>query len=496
MRDVYKYAMPNRDMMYNMTEGGDRNAEIFDSTAVDSTSNFANFIHSSFTPGEYRWMEFSAGNEVPPAQKERVQTLLDVVTERFFQLLQATNFDTEINQCYHDLAGGNAVLGIRDYGKFGSDEAPATFVATPPYEVYILEGREGHVSMVFRVFDVEPHRISTIWPDAKIPANSTKYGTVNSYGPADSKVKMVEACYYDYETKIYRYSVFDHANKEHLFVDVENMYASWIVFRWSVVTGEIYGRGPLMNALPDVKTANKVVELVLQNASIALSGIYTAVDDGVLNPNTVELVPGTIIPVAANQGNPSGRSLDVLPRSGDFNVSQLVLNELRQSIRRKLFDDDLAPLDNAVRSSREVGLRAQQLSSRAGPSVGRLRTELVYALVRNLTTMWQAKGLLPPFEIDGKNITLRFTSPLAKVQNQEDLQNVDTFIARMNALQPGLAPIAVKPEEYVHYVAEKTGVQFKLIPSKDQLIQIQQQMGQAIAQGSPAGQAITEGFAG
>lgn len=198
--------------------------------------------------------------------------------------------------------------------------------------------------------------------------------------------------------------------------------------------------------------------------------------------------------MASNGSQNMGRSLDVLPRNGEFDVSQIVLNDLRQSIRRKLFDDDLAPLDDAVRSSREVAIRQQMASRAAGPSFGRLRVELAYNLVKQCTIMWQSKGLLPPFEIDGKMITLRFTSPLAKQQNQEDLQNTDAFIARMNALQPGLAAIAVKPEEYVHYVGEKTGVAYKLLNGRDQLRQVQQQMGQAIAQGSPAGEAIVKGF--
>lgn len=494
LQDVYQYAIPYRDMMYNKTEGTEKNADIFDSTAIDSTTNFANFIHESFTPAEYRWMEYSAGNEIPDSQRERVQTLLDVVTERFFQLLGSTNFDTEINQCYHDLAGGTGVLGIRDYGKFGSTEDAATFVATPPYEIFFAEGREGHISMVFRRFEVTPDRVKTIWPDAELPEgyDRVRYPSTN----AENKVAIVEACYYDYDTKEYQYSVFDEAQCGEFFVNTTNKYASWIVFRWSVVSGEQFGRGPLINAMPDIKTVNKVVEMILMNASISISGIYTAVDDGILNPANVVLEPGVIIPVGSNGNGAYGRSLDVLPRNGEFDVSQLVLNDLRQSIRRKLLDDDVAPLDQAVRSSREVALRQQMLARRGGPSIGRLRTELAFSLVHNLTAMWQAKGLLPPFEIDGKSITIRFTSPLAKQQRQEDLQDLDSYIARMNALQPGLAPIAVKPEEYVHYVQEKTGIPLKLIPSRDELRQVQQQMGQAIAQGGPAGQAIVEGFSG
>ena len=64
--------------------------------------------------------------------------------------------------------------------------------------------------------------------------------------------------------------------------DIENNIVSvgtfetnpYIIFRWSLSSGELYGRGPVMRALPDIKTANKVVELVLKNATIAVSGIW------------------------------------------------------------------------------------------------------------------------------------------------------------------------------------------------------------------------------
>lgn len=487
-RDVYRYAMPYRDMMYNMTEGVDKSIEIYDSTAVDSTDNFANFLHNSMTPPEFRWMVYSTGPDVPPDMKERVQALLDAVSEKFFYLLWGTNFDTEINQCYRDVAAGMGALAIRDYGKFGSEENAATFVATPPYEIYTLEGREGHVQHVYRCLNIEEERILTIWPDGKYELQSGAKTSKNS----ESKVKVIEACCYDYEKQVYRYQVFIEGGTEFI-LNTELKYGNWIVFRWSIVTGEMFGRGPLVNALADIKTANKVVELILKNASISLSGIYTAVDDGVLNPNTVELAPGTIIPVAYNGGN-TGRSLDLLPRPGDFDLSQLVLDDLRRSIRKKLLDDDMEPMSEAVRSVAELAARQQRAADRAGPNIGRIRTEMLVKLVKELTTMWQLKGLLPPFAIDGKNITIRFTSPLARLQAEDDLKAMDMYIARLNTLHPGSAAVVVKAEEYAHWTAEKTGIPFKLINGKDQLIEAQKVMGAQIAQGGPEAQAIVEGY--
>src|SRR5690606_29321529 len=83
-----------------------------------------------------------------------------------------------------------------------------------------------------------------------------------------------------------------------LLADGRFEHSPFITFRWVKTAGEVYGRSPMMTALPDVRTANKVVELILKNASIAVTGIWLAEDDGVLNPANVKLVPGSIIPKA------------------------------------------------------------------------------------------------------------------------------------------------------------------------------------------------------
>ena len=47
----------------------------------------------------------------------------------------------------------------------------------------------------------------------------------------------------------------------------------------------------------DVSDQHLAATLELANLDIAVSGMWIAEDDGVLNPNTVKIVPGAIIPV-------------------------------------------------------------------------------------------------------------------------------------------------------------------------------------------------------
>ncbi len=482
MSECYRYAIPHRDTWYGNNKSGQIDPTIYDSTAVDSVSNLANTLHLALTPPESQWIKFAPGTDVPGMDKDRVQDLLDHITDRFFQLLNSTNFDTEINQCYTDITVGTASLGIRDYD---DPEAPATFVAVPPNETYICEGRQGFIDTTFREFEMEPRQIKITWPKATYNADAAQQRIQYNGANGTQKIKVIECTYWNFDTKKAEYVVWlDHDDTE--IYRKELLYNNWLTFRWGVVSGEMMGRGPVMKALPDIRTLNKTVELILKNGSLAMAGVYTAVDDGVLNPDTTVLAPGVIIPVAANGGN-FGRSLDALPRAGDFDVSQLILKEMRDSVRKKLYDNDLAPLDQAVRSSREVAMRQANLARSAGPNFGRLKTELIANLVNSLKDMWSAKGLLPPFKIDGKLITIVHQSPIAREQNDEDLAAMDGYLQRLNMHTMGFASMAIKPADYAYYVAEKSGIPFKVIQPRDAIDQASQAMTQQIAQGTPAG---------
>ena len=102
----------------------------------------------------------------------------------------------------------------------------------------------------------------------------------------------------------------------------------FITFRWNKASGEVYGRGPVFNAMAAIKTTNLTVELILQNAQMNISGIYTFEDDGVINPDTITLTPGSLIPVA-----PNSRGLQALPAAGRFDVAQRVLDDMELATR-------------------------------------------------------------------------------------------------------------------------------------------------------------------
>ena len=363
-QDAYEFALPQRQL-YGVWEGGasgmKKMQRVFDSTAINSTQRFANRLQSVVFPPQRKWCKLDPGLDIPLERKPQAQAILDLYGEKMFAVLRQSNFDIAMGEFLLDLAVGTACMMVQP----GDDVAPINFIPVPLFLVSYEEGANGQVDNVYRRMRMKGESIQRQWPDAKIPPELQRKIADK---PTDD-VELLEATIYDHGRGDYCYHVIDKVTKTEL-VYRRKKYSPWVISRYMKVAGEIYGRGPLMTALPDIKTLNKTIELLLKNASLAVSGVYTAADDGVLNPNTVKIVPGAIIPVARN-GGPQGPALQALPRSGDFNVTQLVINDLRQNVKRILLDESLPPENMSDRRPSRGFARAPSCAPRSRWPSGR-----------------------------------------------------------------------------------------------------------------------------
>ena len=110
------------------------------------------------------------------------------------------------------------------------------------------------------------------------------------------------------------------------------------------------------------------MQLIFENAEMSITGMWQAVDDGVLNMDTIMFVPGTTIPVGPTGG------LTPLNPGGSFDVSMLILNEMRQNIRKALFSDTLGPPEGTPMSATEVAQRMAELRRVVGARLRRGRS--------------------------------------------------------------------------------------------------------------------------
>jgi hypothetical protein len=199
------------------------------------------------------------------------------------------------------------------------------------------------------------------------------------------------------------------------------------VTRWAKIPGSVYGRGPGLRALSDVRALNKIKELSIKNAALAVSGVYTVVDDGVLNPYTISLEPGTMLPVASN--DVQSPTISVLPTAGNFDVSMFTMDDLRSSIKAIFLNDQYGPTDRTPMSATEVVARTRVIAQDLGATVSRLQEELLLPVLRGAFYWMGQMGLLPPgVEIDDDMLRVQFVSQLAQAQWAQDEQNLMEYL--------------------------------------------------------------------
>ncbi|MFZ4411248.1 MAG: portal protein, partial [Paracraurococcus sp.] len=340
-------------------------AALFDATAADGAEQLAASLLAELTPPWSRWFGLAPAR---PTEDRDAAASLDDAAVTLQGHLDRSNFTVEMHQAFLDLVVAGTGLLLVEEAPLGEASA-LRFTAVPIRAAVLEEGADGRLSTIYRQARLTAAQIVARFPGTALPPALTR----DAEDPTQHAV--LEAIWPERGSTRYAAILADPAAPLRL---AEGRFAESpaIAFRWLKAPGETYGRGPVMKALPDIRTANKVVELVLKNASIAVTGIWQAEDDGVLNPDTVKLVPGAIIPKA-----PGSAGLTPLAAPGNFDVSQLVLQDLRARIRTALLADRIGPLQSAPMTATEVLERGAQAARLLGATYGRLAPGAAYAVI-------------------------------------------------------------------------------------------------------------------
>ena len=382
--DACRYTMPTSDTDL---------ATLYDATASDAADNLAASIYTLLTPPESMWLQLVRESELSPDA--------DYATSVLRAHLNDSNFYTTIHQCYMDLVTLGTACLFMGQNPIGASSA-FNFTAIPMSDIAILP------NAIFHTTSMTANEVMEKYPTWTPPSNLRD----SIKNDPSLQLKMVQSLVGTEFT-----AWLDVGG------DIENNIVStgtfetnpYIVFRWSVVSGELYGRSPIMRALPDIKTANKVVELVLKNATIAVSGIWQADDDGVINLNNINLTPGAIIPKAVGSSG-----LTPLTSAANFDVSQIILKDLRERIRHTLLADRLGLLSEKEMTATEIMARNADMMRILGATYGRLLHEFIRPLCDRGLQILSTRGLIEPIKLNS-DAELKYIAPIAQMTAMESV---------------------------------------------------------------------------
>lgn len=364
-------------------EGG-RPPPIWDETAVVASDELASRLQSGLFPTGVRWLKFS----LPPSARDRETQSLRELLDRIADVVLAAIED----------GGGPAALhlALRDVVVFGtavvrvstgpSPMSPVLIEHVTPADVWLSRGSGERIAAIHIRHRMLRSDVLRRWPNAerKIPSP-----TGNDPDPLVDVVEtwMIHPDRPRSWVQIWQlpkshWPVSGAEDDTALEIAFEG--GDWfepppyVVARWQPFPGSPWGISPVQLCLPAIRVLNETVRLVLAHADLSLSGMWLAEDDGVLNPETIRLQPGAIIPIAP--GSQGLRPLD--PPDSRFSLAQIVIEDYRNAIRRALRTDMLlARTTETPPTALEVQARLRELARQIGPSLDRLWRELTRPIV-------------------------------------------------------------------------------------------------------------------
>ncbi|NQV46538.1 MAG: head-tail connector protein [Rhodospirillaceae bacterium] len=437
--ECYDFALPRRGSGVTAgNPGAKRTDKLFDGTAPDAVEQLAASLLGELTPPWARWFGFIAGSDLDENEKEALAPELERISAVLQSNLDRSNFAVEMHQCYLDLVTAGTACLLMEEASPGESTA-FRFTAVPLSQAVLEESADGRLDTTFRRSELSRAQVLSRFPGAILPGKDVS--DANTEG--EKKYAIIEAVApgadgYDYRAVLE--SGPSGSAEATTLAEGRFRHSPFINFRWLKAPGEVYGRSPVMKALPDIKTANKVVELILKNASIAVTGIWQADDDGVLNPANIKLVPGTIIPKAVGSAG-----LTPLQAPGRFDVSELVLENLRSSIRKALLADKLGQTDAPKMTATEVLERSAEMARLLGATYGRLQSELLMPLVTRALAILTRRGEIDEVTIDGRTIDIEYRSPLVMQRSRQEAQSVLTWLQALKELGPEALAVVDQP---------------------------------------------------
>ena len=472
LEEIYYYSMPNRNTFTEFTSGVKKDNQVFDSTAVIATTNYVSRIQSLLVKPWTKWFVLEAGSSIPKDERKAINEELEKVSDAIFEELNYSNFSEQISSSFFDLAASTGVIMIREDNRVNSD-SNLVFESIPLSQVMLETASDGDVKTVFRDIKVPVSQIKSKWPKAKLTDDMKSMLEMDE----TQVVELTEGVVYQEEKMNYNFVLFEKSDDDKSFlVDEELEESPYIVFREYVTPGETYGRGRLQTVYSDIRSANKVQELTLSAASMAIAGVYTAVSDGIFNVNNARFVPGAVIPVTSNGANPT---LAPLSSASNLDVASFELQYLRTNINTVMLTMPLGNINEVKgRTATEMSIRQNDFMQTSVAGFNRLQTELLNKIIKKTLAVLKKMGKVEPIEINGKEVKVKYTSPIAQLSGDEELNKMRVFMEMMAGMPEEVSQNLIAWEEIPQDILESLDLPEKYVRSKADMQKIHQAQAQ------------------
>jgi len=498
-REISEVLLPRagRFDIWRKNKGDKRHGHIVDSTATKALRTLAAGLMAGMTSPERPWFRLTTPDP-DLAESPRVKVWLEDVTRQLRLVFDRSNTYRALHTIYEELgAFGTAATIVEPDFDHVIHHFPLTIG-----EYAVATDRRGVVNTLAREFMIPVGAMVTefglencsetvryLWYnqnlDAEIPICHLIYPRAyyeRDASKRDAKNMPYASVYFESA----RGGVRGYVRPDKVLRESGYRTFPALVPRWSAVGGDVYGSGPGMDALGDIKQ--------LQHDQIRKA---EAIDYQTKPPLQVptaykgqeqDFLPGGVSYVDVT--GPSGGIRSAFDVRLDLNALLADIQDCRTRISKAFYADlflMLASLDRRQITAREVAERHEEKLLMLGPVLERLHNELLAPKIDITFEQVLQAGLVPepPVDLQGTDLKVEFVSMLAQAQRAVGLGAVDRLLGTVGAvaqLHPQVLD-KINFDQTIDAYSDMLGVDPDLIVADENVAIIRQQRAQqAMAQ--------------
>lgn len=513
---IEKFISPFRTRFFEETlsEGGVnwRRRELMDSTAVRAAPNLAASMHAGITNPQFQWYDIRFRDPILNKNTE-TKKWLEFSAREAFLTIQESNFNTEVNEVYLDLATMGIASIIEEVAETpqGGFEG-LIFKTVPQGQVVFERDAEDKLISFYRRLHWNPVKIMNKFPAETIPDHIVK--KLESPSGRTEEITVIMCVYKRKEipevpegARIVAPELRPYGQDYFLYDTCESVgphggYYEMPAFcpRWGKTAGSTFGFSPAMICLPDVLTLNELIKTDLIARGKAADPPVLVTRRGVFG--NLDVSAGGVNQVMTKD------SLSYMDSHARFDVIDSLVMRLQSSIERTFMIDQLELKESPAMTATEVMARMQLMQRLLGPTHGRIEAEFLDPLIETTFNILFRHGMLPEppkgVDLSAAALDIEYLGPTARAQKLDQVTAMERWVADGTAMAQTYPEVVdvVDPIPYYKELGKNLGVPSLVMRSDSQITQKQNERKKAqeeamktmqMQQGGDAAKSVGEG---
>uniref|UniRef100_A0A6M3KFI7 Putative head tail connector protein n=1 Tax=viral metagenome TaxID=1070528 RepID=A0A6M3KFI7_9ZZZZ len=457
-QDICDLMIPERSGFISETSKGDKTTKkIYDGTAIDALNVCVAGISGMLTNAALPWNYVKmADNDLN--MEEDIRAGLIQANEVLNNEINMSNFYVNIDETYLDGTGlGTGCIYIGQGSK-----TLLNYRARPLNEIFLDENEDGYVDTVWRCFKMSARLAKSKWGENNLPsaiktalaANEVdkEFEIIHLVRPREKRDTDGNGNYKFDNLNMPYLSAYLYEGEKMLIDEGGYEEFPYAVARMRKLSGEVYGRGPGWNALPDVSMLNTMELTGIRSWQKASDPPVVVPDEGYSLP--IKTGPGGVT-YNSNWDKPGSDPKPLYPSNPNLPNFEKKCEQKREQIREFFYNKQFrTQQEGQPRTAQEIIQIASENLKILGPVLGRFQPELLKTVVERSFGICFRAGRFPILEqalmvrfgpnLRSENvlklIKVIFVSPITKAQMLYEVQELQ------NAFSMILPTANIKPE--------------------------------------------------